>query len=119
MQRRLLTTHSTKDERFEITWTAGPDGLTYTGPPATHVPAVKVKPAAVAGQLIVGATFSRSAAVKDPDAVERRYYLRVQRGADTRLELLTADEEWTRFGAPLHAWVPISVGTSLQVSFSR
>jgi hypothetical protein len=119
VQRRLLGTHSTKNERFEVTWTAGPHGLEYTGPPARRVRAVKVKKSDARGQLIVGATFAKRLAAKDPGAVERRYYARVKRGADDQVQLLTADEEWTRFGAPIHAWLPIAVDASLQVRITK
>jgi hypothetical protein len=80
---------------------------------------VKVRKSDARGQLIVGATFAKRLAVKDPGAVERRYYARVKRGAGDRVQLLTADEEWTRFGAPIHAWLPIGVGASLQVSITK
>ena len=119
VQRRLLGTHATKNERFEVTWTAGPRGLTYSGPPARRIRALKLKHSDARGRLIVGATFAKSVAVKDPAAVERRYYARVARATDTRVELLTADEEWTRFGAPIHAWLPIAVDASLQVRITK
>ena len=44
---------------------------------------------------------------------------RSPRATDTRVELLTADEEWTRFGAPIHAWLPIAVDASLQVRITK
>ncbi|MGZ6977936.1 MAG: hypothetical protein ACXVJW_07500 [Acidimicrobiia bacterium] len=111
-QRRLLDTSSTRGQRYEITWTAGPDGLEYHGPPARQIRPTKAKSP---GELVVGATFAKTTAAKDPDAVERRYYARITRSASEGIELLTADEEWTRFGTPIHAWIPISVDASLQV----
>ena len=118
VQRRLLETHATKNERFEVTWTAGPHGLTYSGPPARRIRPVKLHAKIVPDQLVIGATFAKSPAVKDPGAVERRYYARIKRGPDARIELLTADDEWTRFGAPIHAWLPITVDASLQVKIT-
>ena len=115
VQRRLIDTHSTKNERYDVTWTAGPRGFSYSGPPARRVARVKLRGTDVPGVLTIGATFARSPAVKDPGAVERRYYYRIKRGPERRIELLTADEEWTRFGAPIHAWLPIAVDASLQV----
>lgn len=116
VQRRLLDTKSTKDQRYEVTWTAGPDGLSYRGPPARRIRARK---ADSRGLLIVGATFARSPAVRDPDAVERRYYARIKGGAAAGIEMLTADEEWTRFGTPIQAWLPIGVRAALQVRITQ
>ncbi|HEY3721838.1 MAG TPA: hypothetical protein VGN59_00620 [Acidimicrobiia bacterium] len=119
VQRRLLETSATKNERFEVTWKVGPHGLTYAGPPARRIRPVKLRNDKVPGQLVVGATFANTPAPKDPGSVERRYYLRVRRGPARGVELLTADEEWTRFGPPLRAWIPIANGPALQVRFSR
>ncbi len=116
VQRRLLTTTSKQGEQFDVTWTVGPKGLHYTGPPARRMRPIKVQKAARRGVLVVGATFARSPAAKDPDAVERWYYTRVVRDSGRQVELLTADEEWTRFGTPIHAWIPIAVDASLQVN---
>ena len=77
VQRRLLSTNATKDEQFDVTWTLGPDGLRYSGPPARRMRPIKVRDAARRGMLVVGATFARSPSVKDPDGVERWYYARV------------------------------------------
>ena len=119
VQRRLLDSRATRDERFDVTWKVGPHGLTYDGPPARRIRAVKLRKYKVPGQLVVGATFANAPAAKDPGSVERRYYLRIRRGGARGVELLTADEEWTRFGAPIHAWIPIATGPALQVRFSR
>ncbi len=118
VQRRVLDTRAKKDERFDVTWKVGPHGLTYAGPPAHRVRAVKLRKDKVPGQLVIGATFASSTATKDPGSVEHRYYLRVRRGAARRVELLTADEQWTRFGPPIRAWIPIATGPALQVRFS-
>ena len=119
VQRRLLDSRAKKDERFDVTWKVGPDGLTYAGPPARRIRAVKLRKYKVPGQLVVGATFANTPAAKDPGSVERRYYVRIRRGAARGVELLTADEEWTRFGAPIRAWIPIATGPALQVRFTR
>lgn len=116
VQRRLLSTDSERGDRFDVTWTVGPDGLRYTGPPARRMRPIKVRKTARRGVLVVGATFARTPAAKDPDAVERWYYARVTRDGDGQIELLTADEEWTRFGTPIHAWLPIAVDASLKVT---
>ncbi len=118
VQRRLLDRSSKKGERYEVTWTVGPDGFRYSGPPARPIPARKIKKSDSQGLLIVGATFAKSPSVTDPDAVERRYYARIKRGSSTGIEVLTADEEWTRFGAPIHAWLPITVDAALQVTIT-
>jgi hypothetical protein len=117
-ERRVLDTSSKKGEQYDVTWTVSPAGFVYSGPPARRIPARKVKKADSRGSLIVGATFAKSLAVRDPSAVERRYYARVKRESRTEVEVLTADEEWTRFGAPIHAWLPISVGSALEVDIT-
>ena len=112
-QRRVLDTSSTRGDTYDVEWTVSPHGLEYHGPAAPRIKPLKA--GSVDGQLIVGASFAKSTKVRDPDAVERRYYARIVRRPTAGVELLTADEEWTRFGAPIHAWIPITVNASLQV----
>lgn len=116
-QRRVLDTDATKGERYEVTWSVGAHGLEYIGPPAPTIraPSAHTKSR---GLVIVGATFSKTARARDPIAVEHRYYARIKRASPQSVELLTAGEEWTRFGTPIHAWLPITTGTQLQVRIS-
>jgi hypothetical protein len=117
-ERRLLTTDGTKDQTFEVTWRLTPEGLEYEGPPARRLRPITQQKAARRGTLVVGATFSARPNAKDPDAVERRYYARVEPRGGGRVAVLTADEEWTRFGPPIHAWIPIKVGGQLEVTLT-
>jgi Dolichyl-phosphate-mannose-protein mannosyltransferase len=112
-QRRVLDTRSARGDSYDVEWTLSPHGLTYHGPAALRIKPLKA--GKVKGQLVIGASFAKSTVVRDPDAVERRYYARITRDGAGGVELLTADEEWTRFGAPVHAWLPITVNASLQV----
>ncbi|MGZ6973751.1 MAG: hypothetical protein ACXVKQ_07440, partial [Acidimicrobiia bacterium] len=87
--------------------------LTYSGPVASTLrrPARRDQ-----GVLVIGATFGPVPKTRDPDAAERRYYARTSTVHGTHeVQMLTADEPWTRFGAPVHAWLPIAVDASLRV----
>jgi hypothetical protein len=113
VERRVLDTRSRKGETYDVTWTVTPDGVEYSGPPARarHARVKRMK-----GGLAIGATFSRTPSTKHPDASERRFYVRTRAGrGDRATELLTADEQWTYFGRPLRAWLPIAVRGTLDV----
>lgn len=62
--------------------------------------------------LTVGTSSADRADTVDPDLAERRYDFRRK---DGRIDVLTADEEWVRFGAPLSGWAAIAVGGQLDV----
>jgi hypothetical protein len=71
------------------------------------------------GGLAFGATFGRTTRSRHPDAAERRFYVRTRPGrGDRATEVLTADEQWTYFGRPLRAWLPIAVDGTLDVDLS-
>jgi len=107
---------SRRGMRYRLTWRVSRSGVSLTHGTAsrpTIYPRVREESPGdtpVAGrappvQLVVGAAFSRSSRRRDVERVEQRYYQRVRNG---RVEALTAPEPWTRFGAPVSAWVPIN-----------
>jgi hypothetical protein len=114
-ERRLLSTDSTKGQELEVTWRLTPEGLEYEGPPARRLPPIEEEKAAGPDVLVVGATLSSRPTTKDPNAVERRYYARVTGTGDGQVAVLSGDDEWTRFGPPIRAWIPVRVGGQLDV----
>jgi hypothetical protein len=111
---RVLDTRSSKGATYDVTWVVSPGGVGYEGPPAA-ARRVRSKPAP--GIVAVGASFGRNPRAKHPDAAERRYYVRTRDGrGDRSTEVLSADEQWTYFGRPLRAWLPIEVAGTVDVS---
>jgi hypothetical protein len=116
VSRRVLDTRSREGETYDVTWIVSPDGIEYSGPPAT---ARRARVKRMPGGIAVGATFGHTPQSKHPDAAERRFYVRTREGRGHRAtEALTADEQWTYFGRPLRAWLPIAVDGTLDVELA-
>jgi Dolichyl-phosphate-mannose-protein mannosyltransferase len=109
----VLDTASTRGRRYAVTWTFTPDGIEYEGPSQRTLHA---RSRLAPDQLAVGASFAKSIKVRDADASEHRYYVRAhqQNGTD-EVEALSADEQWTHFGTPLNAWLPVEVAGTVDV----
>lgn len=123
---RLLDAESSKGRTYRVEWTITPDGIEYAGPDAseTRFPRhirrgtkpLKGTTPAPQHDLVVGAAFAKSPRTRDPDRVELDYYGRVREVNGTpEVQLLSAGEQWTRLGAPFHAWLPTTVENQLEV----
>jgi len=116
IHRYVLDTASTAGRSYDVTWTLLPDTTRFEGPytgitsrlkPMQHGACGKERP----DRLTVGASFGSSEQARDPDRSEARYYARVQGG---QVQVLTAPENWLRFGRN-HAWLPADVAGNLDV----
>ncbi len=122
---RVIDTASVRGKQYEVRWTIGPSGVSIEPGPfaarVTRYPQIKEeRPPQVprAGRaprvdVVVGASFSSRSGTRDPDRVELRYYARSRAGA---VQFLTAPEQWTRIGAPISAWLPITVAGALRAT---
>ncbi len=121
----VIDTASRRGTRYHVRWRLSGAGVSMISPePSTlraRYPRVEEEPRPQGPQagyaprvdVVVGATFTNRATAGDPDRVELRYYAR---RVGSRVEFLTAPEQWTRIGSPISAWLPITVGQALNVS---
>ena len=124
----VIDRNSHNGDRYRVRWTLS--GTTFrmsaTAPArssSTGYPRVKEEqplPVPRAGRaprvdLVVGAAFADHPRTRDPDRSELRYYARTH---GDEVQVLTAPEDWTRLGAPLSAWLPISTKATIIVRVS-
>ena len=122
IDRQLLDMDSRKGERYRLQWTLEPDAITFEGPSERPLGAEpsstrhgRCGPAR-SDTLALGASFGAAIATPDPVRAEWRTYGRTSKGTSGEVvEILTAPDQWIRFGGTIHSWLPADVRNDLSV----
>ncbi len=122
IDRQLLDTDSRKGERYQVQWTIEPDAITFEGHSERSL---GVEPSSTrhgrcgprrADTIALGASFGATVSTPDPVRAEWRTYGRTsKRTTGEVVEILTAPEQWIRFGGEIGSWLPADVGNALSV----
>jgi hypothetical protein len=117
VERRVIDTNSTKHNVYRFTWTLSPNDVAFDGPPSELLS--QMPPLERSGTLTIGVAFANDRSPRDPDRNERRYPYRLHTSpSGPTIEIIRADRELVRFGAPISTWLPVNVARALDVKWS-